>query len=106
MVRSKAKIEATIDNAQALPELDAEFGGFDRYLRSHGAFEKTVANLKRQFRFIGDSDACHFLWSVGEQVPPYDEWLSGGRPTAGTHPRRAARRLGAPGARSRANHGK
>jgi 3-methyladenine DNA glycosylase Tag len=31
-VRSKAKIEATIDNAPALLELDAEFGGFDRYL--------------------------------------------------------------------------
>jgi len=34
MVRSKAKIEATIDNAQA-----------------------TVAAFKRQFRFIGDSSA-------------------------------------------------
>jgi DNA-3-methyladenine glycosylase I len=32
-VRSKAKIEATVDNAQALIELDAEYGGFGRYLR-------------------------------------------------------------------------
>ena len=68
------KIEATIDNAQALLELDAEYGGFDRYLRSHGGFDQTVADLKRQFRFIGDSGAYHFLYVVGEQVPPYEEW--------------------------------
>ena len=74
VVRSRAKIEATIDNAQAVLELDAEHGGFRRYLRSHGGFEETVADLKRQFRFIGDSGAYHFLYVVGEQVPPYKEW--------------------------------
>jgi hypothetical protein len=68
VVRSKAKIEATIDNAQALLELDAEFGGFDRYLRSHAGFAETVADLKRQFRFIGDSGAYHFLYVVDEPV--------------------------------------
>jgi len=74
IVRSKAKIEATIDNAQALIELDAEHGGFGRYLRSRGGFGETVADLKRQFRFIGDSGAYHFLWQVGEPVPDYDTW--------------------------------
>jgi len=74
IVRSKAKIEATIDNAQALIELDAEHGGFGRYLRSRGGFRETVADLKRQFRFIGDSGAYHFLWQVGEPVPDYDTW--------------------------------
>jgi DNA-3-methyladenine glycosylase I len=69
VIRSKTKIEATIDNAQALLELDAEHGGFARYLRSHGGFEETAADLKRQFRFIGDAGAYHFLWSVGEPVP-------------------------------------
>jgi DNA-3-methyladenine glycosylase I len=74
VIRSRAKIEATIDNAQALLELDAEHGGFSRYLRAHGGFTETVRDLKRQFRFIGDSGAYHFLWSVGEPTPPYDEW--------------------------------
>ena len=74
VVRSKAKIEATVDNAQALIELDAEFGGFGRYLRSQGEFPETVADLKRQFRFTGDSGAYHFLWQVGEPVPDYDTW--------------------------------
>ena len=76
VVRSKAKIEATIDNAQTLIELDAEHGGFDRYLRSRGGFPETVADLKRQFRFIGDSGAYRFLWSVGEPTPPYEEWFA------------------------------
>ncbi len=75
VIRSKTKIEATIDNAQALLELDAEYGGFDRYLRSHGGFDQTVADLKRQFRFIGDSGAYHFLWAVNEPTPPHNEWL-------------------------------
>ena len=79
VIRSKAKIEATIDNAQALLELDAEHGGFDRYLSSHRGFDETVADLKRQFRFIGDSGAYHFLWTVDEPTPPYGEWLSASR---------------------------
>jgi DNA-3-methyladenine glycosylase I len=85
VVRSKAKIEATIDNAQALLELHVEYGGFDRYLRSHAEFAETVADLRRQFRFIGDSGAYHFLWSVNEPTPPYEEWFSDKR---GQAPRR------------------
>jgi 3-methyladenine DNA glycosylase Tag len=72
VIRSKAKIEATVDNAQALLELDAEHRGFHRYLKSHASFKDTVADLKRQFRFIGDSGAYHFLWSVAEPTPPHD----------------------------------
>jgi 3-methyladenine DNA glycosylase Tag len=89
IVRSRAKIEATIDNAQAVLELDAEYGGFDRYLRSHGGFEQTVADLKRQFRFIGDSGAYHFLYVVDQPVPPHDEWFAS-RPVRATTRRRSA----------------
>jgi DNA-3-methyladenine glycosylase I len=80
VVRSKAKIEATIDNAAALIELDAEHGGFRRYLKSHSTFADTVADLKRQFRFIGDSGAYHFLWSVGEPTPPHEQWFADHKP--------------------------
>jgi 3-methyladenine DNA glycosylase Tag len=80
VIRSRVKIEAIIDNAQELVELADEHRGFRRYLRSHGGFAETVADLKRQFRYIGDSGAYHFLWSVNEPVPPYEEWLA--RPNA------------------------
>jgi hypothetical protein len=87
VVRSRAKIEATVDNAQALLELDAEHGGFRRYLRARGSFEETAADLKRQFRFIGDSGAYYFLYVVGEAVPPHDEWFAA-RAEAGRGARR------------------
>jgi 3-methyladenine DNA glycosylase Tag len=64
-VRSRRKIEATIDNAQALLELDPECGGFARYLASHAGFEQTVADLTRQFRYVGESGARRFLHVVG-----------------------------------------
>jgi 3-methyladenine DNA glycosylase Tag len=39
IVRNRRKIEATVDNAVELVALDREYGGFQRYLRSHGGFE-------------------------------------------------------------------
>jgi 3-methyladenine DNA glycosylase Tag len=84
VVRSRPKIEATIDNAQTMIELDAENGGFRRYLRSHEDFNSTVRDLKRNFRYIGDSGAYHFLYVVGEAVPPHDEWFAA--PTARARP--------------------
>jgi DNA-3-methyladenine glycosylase I len=78
VVRNRAKIEATIDNAQALLELDAEFGGFELYLQSLGGFTETVADLKRQFRFIGDSGARHFLSVVSQPVAPAERHVDSG----------------------------
>jgi 3-methyladenine DNA glycosylase Tag len=74
VIRSRPKIEAVVDNAQTMLELEAEHGGFRRYLRSRGGFEETATDLKRQFRYIGDTGAYYFLYVVGEKVPPHDEW--------------------------------
>ena len=71
VIRSRPKIEAVIDNAQTLIELNAEHRGFRKYLRSHADFEALVADLRRQFRFIGDSGAYQFLYMVAEPVPPH-----------------------------------
>jgi DNA-3-methyladenine glycosylase I len=75
IIRNRRKIEATIDNAVEMQALAEEHGGdFRKYLRSHGGFEETVADLRRHFSFLGDFGAFYFLYVVGEQVPPYDEW--------------------------------
>jgi DNA-3-methyladenine glycosylase I len=74
VVRSRPKIEAVIDNAQTLVELDAEHGGFRRYLKAHDDTAALAADLQRQFRFIGPSGAYMFLYMVGEPVPPHDQW--------------------------------
>ena len=76
VVRSRPKIEAVIDNARTLLELDAEYHGFRRYLKAHGDTSAVAADLQKQFRFIGPSGAYTFLYMVGEPVPPHDEWPS------------------------------
>jgi DNA-3-methyladenine glycosylase I len=74
VIRSRTKIEATIANAETMLELDEEYRGFKRYLRSHDGFEAKVKDLRKRFKFLGDSGAYRFLWIVGEEVPPYQEW--------------------------------
>ena len=74
VIRNRKKIEATVQNAETMIALDREHNGFDRYLRSHGSFEDTVADLRRNFRFLGESGAYYFLWGVAEPVPSYEEW--------------------------------
>jgi 3-methyladenine DNA glycosylase Tag len=77
VVRSRPKIEAVIDNAKTLLELDAEHRGFRRYLRAHEDTAAVAADLQRQFSFIGPSGAYMFLYMVGEPVPPHEEWPVG-----------------------------
>lgn len=69
IVRNRRKIEATIDNAVELLELDGEHGGFREYLRSHGGYEAAAADLEKRFRFVGATAAHTFLFLVGEEVP-------------------------------------
>ena len=52
-----------------MTELAERHGIFRDYLRSHGEFEKTVSDLRKQFRFLGDMGAYHFLFVVNEEVP-------------------------------------
>jgi 3-methyladenine DNA glycosylase Tag len=79
IVRNRRKVEATVDNALELEALDREHDGFRKYLRSHGSFDETVADLKRHFRFLGDTGAYYFLHVVGEKVPSHEEWMASRR---------------------------
>jgi DNA-3-methyladenine glycosylase I len=74
VIRSRPKIEAVIDNAQTLLELDDEYRGFRRYLKSQGDTAAVAKDLQRQFRFIGPSGAYTFLYMVGEPVPSHEDW--------------------------------
>ncbi len=73
MVRSRSKIEATVNNAAEIVALDREHGGFRNYLRSHADFHETVSDLTSRFRFLGEAGAYFFLHVVGEQVPAHEE---------------------------------
>ena len=69
LIRNRKKIEAIVDNANTLLELDKEAGGFDKYLASRGDFEAKAEDLIKHFRFLGPSSAHIFVAMVGEPVP-------------------------------------
>jgi 3-methyladenine DNA glycosylase Tag len=74
VVRNRAKIEATIHNAQALLDVAGDVKGFKKYLRSFGDYEALVKDMKKKFKFLGDSGCYIFLYTVKEKVPEYQEW--------------------------------
>jgi 3-methyladenine DNA glycosylase Tag len=74
IIRNRKKVEAVVDNARKLVELDEAHKGFRKYLRSHGGFEGTVKDLRKQFRFLGETGCYYFLYVVKEEVPDYDTW--------------------------------
>jgi 3-methyladenine DNA glycosylase Tag len=80
LIRNRRKIEATVENAETMLELDHEFGGFRKYLRSHGDFETVSADLVKRFKFLGDMGSYHFLHVVGEPVPSHEKWMAAHRP--------------------------
>jgi DNA-3-methyladenine glycosylase I len=75
IIRNRRKIEATLANAETMLELERGPGGFVGWLHSHAGFEATVAALRAEFRFLGDTGAYYFLYVVGEPVPPHEEWM-------------------------------
>ena len=85
VIRNRRKLAAIVHNAQRIIELDAEHGNFRNYLRSHGDFYDAVKDLKKQFKFLGDTGSYFLLYVIGEPVPPHDEWM---RVKEGTSQRR------------------
>ncbi len=75
VIRNRRKLEAIVSNAQRMIELDEQHGGFQRYLRSHPDFRSTVQDIRKQFKFMGDTGTFYFLHVVGEEVPSHDEWV-------------------------------
>jgi len=59
VIRNRCKLEAVVNNAQKLLELEAEFGGFQKYLRSHDDFPSLVKDLRKQFKFLGEM-GCYY----------------------------------------------
>ncbi len=75
VIRNRRKLAAIAYNAQRIIDLDAEHGDFRSYLRFHGDFYDVAKDLKKQFKFLGDTGCYFFLYVIGEPVPPHDEWM-------------------------------
>jgi 3-methyladenine DNA glycosylase Tag len=76
IIRNRRKIEAIVQNAQRILELDKSFGSFQNYLRSHNSFHELLKDLHKQFKFLGETGSYYFLWVVGEDVPPHEAFMA------------------------------
>lgn len=74
VIRNYRKLAAIVSNAQKMMALDEEYGSFQKYLHSHGDFDGTLNAIRKDFKFMGPTGIYYFLYVVGEQVPPHEEF--------------------------------
>ena len=74
VIRNRRKIEATVTNAARLLEISDEHGDLGSYLRSMPSYDSKVKALRKDFKFLGETGCYYFLYVVGQDVPPHDEW--------------------------------
>jgi DNA-3-methyladenine glycosylase I len=80
IIRNRRKIVATVHNAQKLIELQEEHGGDIRnYLRAHGDLEATIKDVRKQFKYMGDTGTYYWFYAAGEDVPDYGEFCNRGK---------------------------
>ena len=74
VVRNYRKLSAIVTNARKMLELDKEHGSFKKYLRSQGNFDETLKAIHRDFKFMGPTGIYVFLYVIGEDVIPHEEF--------------------------------
>ena len=74
VIRNRRKLEAIVSNAQSILRLDKEYGAFQSYLRSQDDFDGILKAMKKDFKFMGPTGCYYFLYVVGEEVPPHEEF--------------------------------
>ena len=84
ILRMPRKANATIRNAKALLQTEAEYGGFQKYLRSFASYRELAKDFKRRFTLMGDMNVWYFLFRTGESVPRFESWVA---TIPGEHPR-------------------
>lgn len=67
IIRNKLKVNAAIENARTILELQKEYGSFEKWLEyhRHKTKEEWVALFKKTFRFTGGEIVNEFLTSIG-----------------------------------------
>lgn len=84
IIRNRLKIEAAIENAKRIKELQKEFGSFKNWIDTHHPLtkEEWVKLFKKTFRFTGGEIVNEFLMSTGylpgahiESCPVYKKVL-------------------------------
>jgi DNA-3-methyladenine glycosylase I len=67
IIRNKLKINAAIENAKTIMDLQKHYGSFENWLESHDlkSKEEWVKLFKKTFRFTGGEIVNEFLMSIG-----------------------------------------
>jgi len=71
IVRNRAKITATIQNAHQFENIRKKFGSFQSYLDSldkSNNYALVIKELGKRFQRVGPSSARIFLYTVGEDI--------------------------------------
>jgi DNA-3-methyladenine glycosylase I len=67
IIRNRLKVNAAIENANAILNIQKEFGSFEKWLENHHPISKDewVKLFKATFRFTGGEIVSEFLMSIG-----------------------------------------
>ncbi len=68
VIRNKAKIQATVDNAREVLAILGEFGSIRGYLGSVPDAGAAAADMRRRFKFLGDTGARRLLTSAALDI--------------------------------------
>jgi len=74
VIRNYRKLNAIVNNANKILELNEKFGSFKNYLVSFEDFDDKINGIRKDFKFMGPSGIYVFLYVVGEEVPPHEEF--------------------------------
>ena len=75
IIRNKLKVNAAIENAQTILQLQKEYGSFEKWLEHHHpkTKEEWVKLFKKTLKFTGGEIVNEFLMSIGYLKGAHDE---------------------------------
>ena len=75
IIRNNQKIMAVIENAHIVLKIQKEFGSFKKFVIALRKlpYENRKKILSDIFSFVGPTGAFHFFWSIGEEVPKWED---------------------------------
>jgi 8-hydroxy-5-deazaflavin:NADPH oxidoreductase len=68
VIRNKAKIRATVENAREVLAILDEYGSIRGYLASFPDAAAAATDMRRRFRFVGDTGAWRLLTSASRDI--------------------------------------
>ncbi|MFY9865854.1 MAG: hypothetical protein WAK58_18730, partial [Trebonia sp.] len=66
--RNKAKIRATVQNAREILAILDQYGGIRGYLASFPDASAAATDMRRRFKFLGDTGVWRLLTSASRDI--------------------------------------